>query len=183
VDEVSAVGPKIETSMDSGEREWKSEWEDIILHHQKMDDPYIGGGTVRAAFHRTLTKNRWCIVEPETGAFIDFCTSDLPYSATSGTKEKTKSDYLIELDIQGQRPFTTRKGYLGIGSSKSQVGDLVCVLLGCKVPFILRHIDQTVCQLEYVSFSCSFVGQAYVHGILRGEAIRERTDKMIFSLH
>jgi len=183
VDEVSAVGPKIGTSMDSGEREWKSEWEDIILHHQKMDDPYIGGGTVRAAFHRTLTKNRWCIVEPETGAFIDFCTSDLSYSATSGTKEKTKSDYLLELDIQGQRPFTTRKGYLGIGSSKIQVGDLVCVLLGGKVPFILRHIDQTVCQLEYVSLSCSFVGQAYVHGIMRGEAIRERTDKMIFSLH
>lgn len=183
VDEVSAVGSKIGTSIDLGEREWKSGREDIIQHLQKMDDRYISGGTVRTAFHRTLTKNRRCTVEPETGAFIDFYTSDLPYSATSKTKEKTKHDYLLKLDIQGQRLFTTRKGYLGIGSSKIQVGDLVCVLLGGKVPFILRHIDQTVCQLEYVSLSCSFVGQAYVHGIMRGEAIRERTDKMIFSLY
>ena len=114
------------------------------------------------------------------------CKSDVPESPISKSEEKSNYNYLFELDIQGQRLFTTRKGYFGISSSKTQVGDLACVLLGGNVPFILRDlrpIDQPDCQLQHDSLSCSFVGQAYVHGIMNGEAIRGRTDKMIFSLH
>ena len=185
VDEVSTVGPEIRNSMDSGVQEWKVKWEDIIHYPDKKNSPYISGGTVKDAYHRTLTKNRVCIVEPQTGAFIDFmkCTSDVPESTISKSEEKSNYDYLLELDIQGQRLFTTRKGYFGISSSKTQVGDLACVLLGGNVPFILRPIDRPSCQLQYDSLCCSLVGQAYVYGIMHGEAIRGRTDKMIFSLY
>jgi hypothetical protein len=174
---------EIRNSRNSGAEEWKVKWEDIIHYPEKMNSPYISGGTVKNAYRRTLTKNRVCIKE-ESGAFINLmvCKSDVPESITLESEEKSNYDYLLELDIQGQRLFTTRKGYFGISSAKTQVGDLACVLLGGNMPFILRPIDQLDCRLKNDSLFCSFVGQAYVHGIMHGEAIKGRMDKMIFSL-
>jgi len=206
VDEVSVVGPEVVNSLDSGAWEWKERWEDIIAYPEKMNLPYISGGTVKDAYHRTLTKNRKCIVEPQTGAFKDFTpfesgeqgaskstTSEILSAAflstfdtwkfEEGFEEESKHDYLFEMDIQGQRLFTTRKGYLGIGSSKTRIGDLACVLLGGNVPFLLRPTDELNCQLQLDSLACSFVGQAYVNGIMNGEAIRGRTNKIIFSIY
>jgi hypothetical protein len=56
----------------------------------------------------------------------------------------------------------TRKGYfLTISHGKTEAGDVICVLLGGSVPYILRPIDDS-----YI-----LIGEAYVHGIMDGEVL------------
>jgi hypothetical protein len=58
------------------------------------------------------------------------------------------------------RHFYTRKGYLGYGPKWIQEGDLVCVLHNCRVPVLLRKVDD-----HYY-----FVSLCFVLGIMDGEA-------------
>lgn len=63
----------------------------------------------------------------------------------------------------------TRQGYIGSVPKNSRVNDEVCILHGGRVPFILRRLDP--------GSRSSFVGDAYVHGIMRGEAWEQAQDK------
>lgn len=56
--------------------------------------------------------------------------------------------------------FTTSGGYLGIGSSTIEPGDKVVILLSCKVPVVLRPLDQGGYKL---------IGESYVDGMMYGE--------------
>jgi hypothetical protein len=56
--------------------------------------------------------------------------------------------------------ITTKQGYVGLGHAQAKVGDTVCLLSGCSVPVILR-----LCDGGY-----RVVGEAYIHGIMDGEA-------------
>ncbi|KAH8594437.1 heterokaryon incompatibility protein-domain-containing protein [Bisporella sp. PMI_857] len=63
------------------------------------------------------------------------------------------------------RFFITQQGYIGRGPPSLQQGDQVCVLFGGRVPFILRK-DKEVEEFQ-------LVGEAYVHGIMKGEAMQD----------
>jgi hypothetical protein len=41
--------------------------------------------------------------------------------------------------VQGRRGFFTSHGYIGIGPKHARAGDIIVVLYGAKVPFILRR--------------------------------------------
>jgi Heterokaryon incompatibility protein (HET) len=62
-----------------------------------------------------------------------------------------------------RRFFFTLKGYLGLGCYTMQPGDLCCVFYSSPIPFIIRP---TANKGRY-----QFVGQAYCHGFMRGEAM------------
>ena len=64
-----------------------------------------------------------------------------------------------------RRPYLTQKGYVGLGHEGMRVGDLVCILQGGPVPFLLRRTERG----EYV-----FVRDTYVHGIMDGEFMKTR---------
>ena len=51
---------------------------------------------------------------------------------------------------------------MGLGPRLTKPGDLVCVLLGSQVPFILRAVGDW-----YV-----LVGECYCHGVMGGKAVR-----------
>lgn len=55
---------------------------------------------------------------------------------------------------------------MGLVPSSAKRGDLVCVLLGCNVPVILRRMDNS--KEEYL-----FIGEAYFQGIMDGEALEQ----------
>ncbi|KAI1359640.1 heterokaryon incompatibility protein-domain-containing protein [Xylaria arbuscula] len=55
----------------------------------------------------------------------------------------------------------TENGYYVLGPAVVEAGDIVCVLFGSKVPFCLRPVD------EYYLL----VGECYVHGLMKGEAM------------
>ncbi|KAI0454258.1 heterokaryon incompatibility protein-domain-containing protein [Xylaria acuta] len=68
---------------------------------------------------------------------------------------------LVRHKCRNRYLLRTRKGYLGLGPA-CRVGDLVCILFGGEVPFILRR------KKGYFQF----VGDAYVHGIMEGETMK-----------
>lgn len=64
---------------------------------------------------------------------------------------------------KGRRFFSTEKGLLGQAPEKAKKGDLVCVFYGSKVPFVILPVKN-----EY-----EIVGECYVDGYMRGEALRK----------
>ena len=70
---------------------------------------------------------------------------------------------------------TTEKGYLGIEPSGARKGDVLCVLKGGDVPFVLRGKENGYWEL---------VGEAYVHGIMDGSWVRKaaKEDVMEFKI-
>lgn len=76
--------------------------------------------------------------------------------------------------------FRTSKGYLGLGPEILKPGDVVAVIFGAKVPFILRPEGD-----HYL-----LLGDCYVHGIMKGEAVEEwaganpeKFDDVEFEIH
>ncbi|KAL5327565.1 hypothetical protein ACEPPN_005265 [Leptodophora sp. 'Broadleaf-Isolate-01'] len=63
----------------------------------------------------------------------------------------------------GRRFFVTMKGYIGLALPEVSQGDSVCVFLGTKIPFVVRP--------EGDHFL--LIGEAYVQGMMNGEAIQE----------
>ncbi|KAI9773498.1 MAG: hypothetical protein M1839_002080 [Geoglossum umbratile] len=76
------------------------------------------------------------------------------------------SDHIAEsfrIACGGRRLFRTDRNYLGIAAQSLQKGDVVWVLAGAAVPVVLRRLP---------SGNWKLVGEAYVHGIMNGEAVR-----------
>jgi Heterokaryon incompatibility protein (HET) len=69
----------------------------------------------------------------------------------------------------GQRKFyTTEDGYIGLGPVTTRAKDLIYLLLGGDVPFILRPATADTMTL---------VGPAYVHGLMQGEGFQKMRKK------
>jgi hypothetical protein len=65
--------------------------------------------------------------------------------------------------------IVTERGFLGLGPMTMKVGDMIVVLLGGNLPFVLRKSSD---DSEY-----SLVGECYVHGVMDGEAISKKEEK------
>lgn len=63
--------------------------------------------------------------------------------------------------------FSTSPGRIGVGPQTMQSGDLVAILYGSSVPFILRRSTKYSMEATH-----EFVGDCYVHGIMDGEAVQ-----------
>ncbi|KAM5341812.1 hypothetical protein ACJ41O_014843 [Fusarium nematophilum] len=61
-----------------------------------------------------------------------------------------------------RRFFVTRKGYFGIGPECMEHGDVIAVLFGGRVPYVLREMGEG---------TYYFIGECYVHGIMDGEVV------------
>ncbi|KAF4988846.1 hypothetical protein FGRMN_9520 [Fusarium graminum] len=73
----------------------------------------------------------------------------------------------------GRRFFITEKGRFGMGYPNIESGDRVWILSGGRTPYILKRAAR---DLEMVDGSVSiyhFAGEAYVHGVMYGEAVKE----------
>ena len=91
-----------------------------------------------------------------------------PLPEFSSWSEKEKLTYVQQYSFAAitrcaQRAFiTTTNGCFGLAPEKVRKGDWVCVLHGGHVPFILRPGRPE-------DNACTFVGEAYIHGIMYGE--------------
>lgn len=66
--------------------------------------------------------------------------------------------------IRSKRFILTEKT-MGLAPEACRDGDLICVLIGCSVPVILRPVDGS-------EGMYNFVGEVYAHGMMDGEAMR-----------
>lgn len=66
-----------------------------------------------------------------------------------------------------RRLFRTSKGYFGTGLHNVRQGDVVCVVLGGKTPYVLRRREGKVAGYTLIS-------EAFVHGIMDGEVLSDK---------
>lgn len=69
----------------------------------------------------------------------------------------------------GRRLFRTKTGFFGISNQILQEGDSVWILAGAETPFVLRNKTGN----EWMN-----VGEAYVHGVMEGEATKKLPDSL-----
>jgi hypothetical protein len=74
---------------------------------------------------------------------------------------KLFADQAAECCTQMRRCITKR-GYLSHVPLSSQVGDVICVIFGSAIPFVIRAEGQE---------SWRLIGESYCHGIMKGEAL------------
>lgn len=70
--------------------------------------------------------------------------------------------------MHGKKPFVTETGYLGMGPSQAEPGDIIIVFCGGHIPFVLRPSAQSETGEENMFL---YVGEAYCDGIMDGEII------------
>ena len=84
---------------------------------------------------------------------------------TTKFKDRIRNELPLAFQIMGRSlgrlPFVTKKGHLGLGSDGVRQGDAIAIIEGSQVPFVLRPLGKGRFNL---------VGEAYVDGIMDGEA-------------
>jgi hypothetical protein len=75
-----------------------------------------------------------------------------------------------------KRFFVTKNGLMGVGPDAMKEGDIIGILFGGRVPYVLRPVDD----------GFRFLGECYVSGLMNGEAVEtwkeEGSKKYIFEL-
>ncbi|KAI1011880.1 hypothetical protein LB503_004594 [Fusarium chuoi] len=85
-------------------------------------------------------------------------------NAKPGDEEAVRYGQAVNNVCRGRQIFTATNSLLGLGPNLLRKGDLVCVVAGGPVPYILRPLgDDTF----------YFVGECYVAGYMFGEAVSE----------
>lgn len=95
---------------------------------------------------------------------LDEFLERVAFSRTQSEKQVGDSSRFVEAAMNactGRRLFFTQEGVLGLGPMEMETGDILCVLFGGNVPFILRPEGG-----HY-----SFVGECYIEGLMKGQAI------------
>ena len=155
---------------DSASRPTLQTWEE----EAEILDSYPTGQTISVAFLETLIafprskqyetphtavkmfsqswRSRWLDMVPPP---------DMAYTSSFAAKEAHIFNEMVIKACNGRQFFRTQKGYMGLGPKDIKNGDIVSVLLGGQVPFILRKLDDTY----------TLIGESYVHGIMNGEAL------------
>ncbi|KAG9218082.1 hypothetical protein CCMSSC00406_0010241 [Pleurotus cornucopiae] len=75
-----------------------------------------------------------------------------------------------------RKPFTGKGGFVGVGPLEMEIGDVVCVLYGAMVPFVLRPINNSEGSLY------TLVGECYCDGIMDGEALEMGLGEEVFRI-
>jgi hypothetical protein len=66
-----------------------------------------------------------------------------------------------------RRLFRTSEDHMGLGPESMETDDLVCIISDARTPFVIRKCSEDG-DKEY-----RLVGEAYVHGIMQGEALKQ----------
>jgi hypothetical protein len=160
----------------------ESLWREICLKdHFNLEDRYLNGETAFFAYMQTLANGCVQIAtrdnRPYDESFESECLvkeaihvekalgSDAiaPSLCEMAKKIKTKDEWSRAANgASTNRIFArTKKGYYVLGPKVMEEGDVVCVLYGGKMPFVLRPWGRYFL----------LVGECYVHGLMKGEAI------------
>jgi len=156
---------------------------DIASHGTSIDGPYCGilKQTVKEALDRTfvgdsitaLGVDKMRRAQTEDLANIRKCQS---FFVDKKRRLKRKDEVLQGLYQQlratvSERNFIrTSKGYFGWAPKCATVGDLIAILPGGQVPYVLKVKGDTMVGSNSLR-RYIFLGDSYIHGIMDGEAI------------
>ena len=140
------------------------------------DQEYFTGGSRRA----TLRSGRGYYLELESLGVREEVLLMLRSGEVAELKEnldtEERSMYSIAVDhLMDRRAYLTTKGYVGVGPSGMQAGDMVCIIFGANCPYILRQNKD--------GEGYTFVGEAYCDGIMDGEFIETDPTEEVFDIY
>jgi hypothetical protein len=99
------------------------------------------------------TIREWC------SAFTHLWTGEEDIGFPSHNYLQRRLEHAIRSASSSRKLVKTSRGYIGLAPLTTRPGDLVCILLGHRLPVILRAVDK-----YYL-----FIGECYVHGIMYGK--------------
>ncbi|KAK5687061.1 hypothetical protein LTS10_001198 [Elasticomyces elasticus] len=149
-------------------REWHSEF------LSRRSAPDVGSETLMDSFVKTIVMNLLRERFPNHYQYLSLSEAkNLVVSAVAGNVVNTEvsipgpnaSDdgrLLDLLRVEHQSFFTTHDGNIGVSATPPSAGDLVCVLLGCPVPMLLRPT---------ASDKLTVVGPCYLDGLMDCESL------------
>ncbi|KAF2720235.1 HET-domain-containing protein [Polychaeton citri CBS 116435] len=137
-------------------------------------DVYVTGEHMKDAFIKTIC---CCYVRDRYPTQLAFPSYDQAKSiyyrslpadqvgegpVEAGNIHGPEPDPITFAEVQGRRFITTDSGHIGITPAATRAKDIVCVLLGCPWPMILR---------PHLPGGFQVVGSTYVHGVMNGESL------------
>ncbi|KAK0609423.1 heterokaryon incompatibility protein-domain-containing protein [Immersiella caudata] len=146
----------------------------VVAYFKRLNEKFtlwkaLMEGEPKEYIHIDTTTDAAVYVSPETRlrfipdeAAINRCISPNRIKCPESPCKTRFMSRMLEVK-RGHRTFRTPNHYLGMGPVSSQVGDEVWILKGARTPFILRRKGPDQYQL---------IGEAYVHGIMHGEALQ-----------
>jgi hypothetical protein len=198
-DEVAELSDVIDTEDEKALNQILGSWEAKIALLQGAI-PYRGGGDWIEAYFRTMTADLIAALRAELvkdGLMMDVIpiarsvfkafrlmtglTSRLitvpaeslkdPDIVQTAGGDGLKRIASLRIGFQNRRLFISKRGYLGTVPGETQLGDSVHILCAAKTPMILRAGKVLINDRNLNGFQV--VGDAYVHGIMNGEALNE----------
>jgi hypothetical protein len=122
-----------------------------------------------------LCRNWWTVILLERGALEPGTEVELHPNWTPHIQS-------LVTRVKDRRLFLTEQGLMGIGPPQTAEGDIVAVLRGGEVPFVLRKSKKqghTQEQCGDLSKQCfELVGRCYVHGIMDGQMMKSHEGKV-----
>lgn len=182
------------------------EWEQAVLARWRRGGfPYgdLGLGQGEAFWRALMWDRDWNKgkVSPEHGRYFDAWLGRA--GVDEGYAAANSSAGMDEAEVRRTfvKPFTdccisrshgrsfviTSRGYIGLAPFKTRVGDKITVLQGGTVPFVLRErasapeegMDGESGKVESKKGRCEFVGEAFVLGIMEGQAAAQAREEEV----
>ncbi|KAH7327435.1 heterokaryon incompatibility protein-domain-containing protein [Rhexocercosporidium sp. MPI-PUGE-AT-0058] len=128
-----------------------------------------------------LTKDPLYASDTPLKQFRDYIQNDHPQLPSNSTQ----SDYAHALfeACRNRFLFVTDNGMMGLGPCCATPGDRICLLRGCRVPFLLRK-DWKIFRRN-LKGAYKLVGECYLYGAMNGELatrVASSQDLTVFSL-
>lgn len=143
-------------------------WRTLITDTAGIDHQHPAPAGYSQAFwswmtQKTLAMHGNPIQTAVTKALADFMAGVSTLLEPGAEDTISSSEYeAVFSHAQHVKPFVTTKSYLGIGSESLRMRDSVWIVMGSRIPLVLRECKTGVFQL---------VGGAYIHGFMHGEAL------------
>lgn len=117
---------------------------------------------------RAITGNRTC--KKSNPMLLVQNLSELQ-AVLSGSKTDYAPEFVKQLKeigeiCIGRKAFVSSSGMIGLGPAKLEIGDAIWLVKGVKVPFMLRD--------SRLDGRLQLVGEAYVHGLMYGEGLKQQ---------
>jgi len=144
-----------------------AEWHEQLGILTELDRLYPSGGTYAKAFYRSIrsdTTYDTFDTNPFRGKLRRLNESDDP--TVPGSLDE------MVMGMKYRRLFLTKTGLIGSGPMETKSGDVVYILHGGRVPFILRRCPQR--QRTEGDFFF-YIGHAFIHGIMDGQALSRKS--------
>jgi hypothetical protein len=123
-------------------------------------------------------QNRRCRPSPD-GAELQECYKLVKAGILQGADDAQNhklAGYRVAIGgLFKRRPFISLRGYVGLVPSHAEAGDLLCILYGCIIPYVLRR--------RIPGIGYELVGESYVHGIMDGEFVAKKHTTETYELY